>query len=357
MRNIPMPYLVQPIRSLIRSVPELGFRGVNDVSPVRTGSGSRAARALGLTMMLALASTAAIAAPARQSPVPAAGAQAAQAGTAVVGTGFVGEMTTYTTVYEDTLLEIARRHHLGYVEMAAANPDLDPWVPGAGKQVVIPGLNILPAAPHEGIVINVGEMRLYYYASPNAAPETYPIGIGREGKETPKGSTTIVRKMENPTWYPTAGTRKDKPYLQAAVGPGPDNPLGDRAMYLGWPAYLIHGTNNWMGIGRQASRGCIRMYPEDIQQLFPRMPVGTKVTVVNQPVKLAWANDQLFIEIHPDQNQADEVEATSRFTFAVPEGFSKTILAAAGSAANRVDWEAVRQAAKDRKGYPVRITM
>lgn len=272
----------------------------------------------------------------------------------IMGSGFVGQMQTYTTVYEDSLPEIARRFNLGYVEIIAANPGLDPWVPGAGKQVVIPTWHILPGAPHEGIVINVGEMRMYWYH--DGQVETHPIGIGREGKETPRGSTTVVRKKEKPTWYPTEGTRKDKPYLSAAVGPGPDNPLGEYAMYLGWPAYLIHGTNNWMGIGRQASRGCIRMYPEDIASVFPRVPVGTKVSAVNQSIKAAWLNDQLWLEIHPDTKQADEVEADGRFTYALPDGFLKNILAAAGSASNRIDWEVVRQAAKDRKGYPVQIT-
>ncbi|GIL41550.1 L,D-transpeptidase family protein [Roseiterribacter gracilis] len=289
-----------------------------------------------------------MAAPTEKVAAPAAAANP------ILGSGFVGQMQTYTTAYEDSLPEIARKFNMGYVEIIAANPGLDPWVPGAGKQVVIPTWHILPGAAHEGIVVNVGEMRMYWYH--DGSVETHPIGIGREGKETPRGSTTVVRKQEKPTWYPTEGTRKDKPYLSAAVGPGPDNPLGEYAMYLGWRSYLIHGTNNWMGIGRQASRGCIRMYPEDIASVFPRVPVGTKVTAVNQSIKAAWLNDQLWLEIHPDSKQADEVEADGRFTYALPDGFLKNILAAAGSASNRIDWEAVRQAAKDRKGYPVQIT-
>jgi L,D-transpeptidase ErfK/SrfK len=306
----------------------------------------------GSVLAAGLAAVPAFAAPTQKGEAAPAAQSAAQ--NPIMGSGFVGKMQTYTTAYEDSLPEIARKFNMGYVEIIAANPGLDPWVPGAGKQVVIPTWHILPGAPHEGIVINVGEMRMYWYH--DGSVETHPIGIGREGKETPRGSTTVVRKQEKPTWYPTEGTRKDKPYLSAAVGPGPDNPLGEYAMYLGWRAYLIHGTNNWMGIGRQASRGCIRMYPEDIASVFPRVPVGTKVTAVNQSIKAAWLNDQLWLEIHPDSKQADEVEADGRFTYALPDGFLKNILAAAGSASNRVDWEAVRQAAKDRKGYPVQIT-
>ena len=187
--------------------------------------------------------------------------------------------------HEDTLLDFAVGHNLGFIEVAMANPGVDPWLPGEGTPIVLPTL-LPPDAPPRGIVLNLPEQRLYHYEGGRLL-RSYPIGIGRDGHATPIGATTIVRKQENPTWYPTASARNDDPTLPAAVPPGPDNPLGARAMYLGWRNYLIHGTNKEYGIGRRASRGCIRMYPEDIEWLFPRVAIGTQVTVVNQPVTVS----------------------------------------------------------------------
>ncbi len=267
----------------------------------------------------------------------------------------VGQLATYRTRYEDTFAELALRFDLGYVELVAANPAVDPWVPGEGTEIVLPTAHILPDAPREGIVINLPEMRLYFFGE-NGGVQSFPIGVGREGLGTPSGTTEIKRKTENPTWYPTPATRADNPELPAAVPPGPDNPLGTRALYLGWPAYLIHGTNRPQGIGRRVSRGCIRMYPEHVERLYPQVPVGTKVTVVNQPIKLAWSRDDLYLEAHPTPEQADQIEITGSFDYELPDGLVERVGAAAGPAANRVDWSAVRQAALERRGYPVRIT-
>jgi L,D-transpeptidase ErfK/SrfK len=269
---------------------------------------------------------------------------------------YVGEIQTHRTEYEDSLLDIARRYDVGYVAMIAANPVLDPWVPGAGKEILIPTMHLLPQATHEGIVINIAEMRLYYFPEKDGVPETYPLGIGEEGSETPSGSTRVLRKQANPTWYRTKNEIKAKPWAPKIVPPGPDNPLGAYALYLGWSAYLIHGTDDWRGVGRRDSRGCIRMYPEDIEKLFHEVPVGTKVTVVNQPIKFAWINDQLYMEVHPTARQADQLEMDNISDFEDPTGLSKTILAAAKDASNRLDWAAIRQAAKDRNGIPVAIT-
>jgi L,D-transpeptidase ErfK/SrfK len=217
-------------------------------------------------------------------------------------------------------------------------------------------MHLLPEAPHEGVVVNIGELRLYYYPTKDGVPETHPLGIGGEGNETPLGSTSVVRKMAGPTWYRTKAEIADKPWKPKIVPPGPDNPLGTHALYLGWPAYLIHGTDDWHGIGRRDSRGCIRMYPEDIVEMFGKIPVGTKVTVVNQPVKFAWIDGQLFMQAHPDAHQTDQLEDDKHRDYEVPEGFMKAVLAHAGKDAARVDWAVVRQAMWERKDIPVAIT-
>ncbi|GIL38546.1 L,D-transpeptidase family protein [Roseiterribacter gracilis] len=268
----------------------------------------------------------------------------------------VGQVQVIRTQYEDSLVDLARKYNIGYVEMLAANPGVDPWVPGAGRDVTIPGMHLLPDAPHEGVVVNIGELRLYYYATKDGVPETHPLGIGGEGNETPLGSTSVVRKMAGPTWYRTKAEIADKPWKPKIVPPGPDNPLGTHALYLGWPAYLIHGTDDWHGIGRRDSRGCIRMYPEDIVDMFGKIPVGTKVTVVNQPVKFAWIDGQLFMQAHPDAHQTDQLEDDKHRDYEVPDGFMKMVLAKAGKDAARIDWTVVRQAMWERKDVPVAIT-
>lgn len=199
---------------------------------------------------------------------------AACAATIVIAAGFataksagaddiVGDMRIYTAKHEDTLLDIARDHQLGLIELMAANPGVDPWLPGEGTRIILPTAHVLPDVPRKGIVINLAELRLYYFGKGNEPVVTLPIGVGREGFTTPVGTTSVIKKVKGPTWYPTASTRADDPQLPSAVPAGPDNPLGAYALYLGWPAYLIHGTaegaKEW-GIGRRVSRGCIRMY-------------------------------------------------------------------------------------------------
>jgi L,D-transpeptidase ErfK/SrfK len=270
--------------------------------------------------------------------------------------GSLREIRSYRAVHEDTLLDVARRFKLGYVEIVAANPNTDPWIPGEGTDVVLPTVHLLPRAESEGIVINLADMRLYYFGAGGEVPRSYPIGIGRDGLTTPLGSTAIVRKRKDPSWHPTARMREEDPELPEIVPPGPDNPLGNRAMYLGWPAYLIHGTNKPWGIGRRSSSGCIRMYPEDAEELFELVEVGTKVTVVDQPIKLEWIDDALFMEAHPTQHQSDELELDGRFTPELPSEVVDRVLAVAGDRASRLDWSRIRRATIERRGYPIRIT-
>ncbi len=269
---------------------------------------------------------------------------------------YIGETQTYIARQEDTMVHIARDNVLGFIEMRAANPEVDPWLPGAGTKLILPKRHILPNAPHEGIVINLPEMRLYAFINGDEAPLTFPIGVGREGLDTPLGETKVVRKQEGPIWRPTPRMREENPKLPEVVGPGPENPLGDYALYLGWPQYAIHGTNRPFGIGRRVSSGCIRMYPESIEQLFQVVPVGTKVRVVNQPIKLAWIGDELFLEAHPDLEQAFQMEETGEvYEHKLTNDDLKTILKAAGDYKDSVDWTLVRQEIKARRGYPVVI--
>lgn len=267
---------------------------------------------------------------------------------------YVGEIKTYKARSEDTLLTIGEKYGLGYVELRSANPQMDQWRPGAGTFVILPTMHLLPDAPRRGIVVNLSEMRLYHYSKDGV--RSFPIGVGREGFSTPVGSTSVTRKMAGPVWRPTDRMRREDPTLPAQKGPGPDNPLGTHALYLGWPQYLLHGTNKPWGIGRRVSSGCVRMYNQDAQSLFESVPVGTPVTVIRQGIKFGWIGDMLYVEAHPDEILADQVErAGSAQDYKVPSDIFANLSRAAGSARDRVDWKAVREALRDRRGYPVPI--
>ncbi len=269
---------------------------------------------------------------------------------------YIGDMETYTAVYEDTLIHLAREHGLGFVEVRAANPTLDPWIPGAGAEVILPKRHLLPDASREGLVINLPEMRVYGFLNGDDMPVTYPLGIGREGLNTPLGKTTIVRKKENPTWRPTQRMRDEDPSLPAVVPPGPDNPLGTHALYFGWPTYAMHGTTRPYGIGRRVSSGCIRMYPENIIELFEQVPIGTKVNVINQPIKVAWIGNELYLEAHPEMDQTMDMEEKGKASGKKLR--DKDIILInnkAGMYRELLNWPRIRKAAAERRGYPVRI--
>lgn len=267
----------------------------------------------------------------------------------------IGKIRRHIAKEEDTLLDIARDNGLGYVETVAANPGVDPWVPGAGTAITLPTAHVLPSGPREGVLLNLIDQRLYYFPSGGGAVESFPIGTGQEGWDTPTGSTKIVRKKRDPTWYVPQSIRKEDPDLPKIVPPGPENPLGQFALYLGWPAYLIHGTNNPWGVGRRVSHGCIRLYPEDIAEKFPQIPVGTPVTVVRQEMKTGWLNDQLMLEVHPNPTQADNLEARGTFAKAKVPELAYRVVSAAGDCVDRIDWRKVRKAARERRGLPVPV--
>ncbi|HWX36892.1 MAG TPA: L,D-transpeptidase family protein [Steroidobacteraceae bacterium] len=222
------------------------------------------------------------------------------------GSDIVGHIQKTVIGKDDTLPDVARRFDVGYEEMLLANPGVDPWLPGAGREVVVPTEFVLPAAPHEGLVVNVAAMRVYYFP-PHKKGEpqvvyTHPIGIGKVGWKTPEGTTKIVSRQKDPIWVVPKSVRdehaKDGDMLPAQVPPGPDNPLGAYEFRLEWPSYLLHGTNKPYGVGMRSSHGCMRMYPEDIAVFFDLLPIGTKVTVVNQPYVFGWRDGTLYLQAY-----------------------------------------------------------
>jgi L,D-transpeptidase ErfK/SrfK len=223
------------------------------------------------------------------------------------GYDVIGAVSTITARSEDTLVDIARRHGLGYQDIVRANPNVNVWVPGEGTEVVLPTRYVLPQGPRRGVILNLAEYRLYYFpeakSGETAYVMTYPISIGRMDWETPLGKTSVVSKVRNPSWYVPksvlAEHKADGNPLPRIVPPGPNNPLGEYAMRLGLPGYLIHGTNRPAGVGMRVTHGCIRMFPEDIEYLFGKVDVSTNVRIVNEPIKMGWDGDQLVMEVHP----------------------------------------------------------
>lgn len=268
----------------------------------------------------------------------------------------VGEIRTTEARHEDTLLDIARRFDIGQEEILLANPDLDRWIPGEKKSVTLPTRYVLPDAERSGIVLNIAEMRLYYYP-PNEPDrstdvQTYPVSIGRMDWSTPQGKTQISAKTTSPSWRPPKSIRDEAAargeYLPEIIPPGPDNPLGDLALRLAIPGYLIHSTNKPYGVGMRVTHGCIRMYPEDIARLFPQIPVGTSVEIVNQPIKLGWLLDTLFIEIHPPlEEYANETEARNTAMDKVNAMWDRRPF--------KLDTPALKKALQEHSGMPVAI--
>ncbi len=224
----------------------------------------------------------------------------------VAGNNLVGKIQYIEARAQDTLLDIARKYDLGFNEITAANPGIDPWLPEQGARIVLPTRFIFPQGPRKGIVVNLAEMRLYYFPEQKKGGEkkviTHPIGIGRQGWATPVGDYHIVMKIEKPNWTMPLSVYKESlangNKVRRLVPPGPDNPLGEYAMQLNADSLLIHGTNKPFSIGMRVSRGCLRLYPEDISSLVTKVPKGTPVHIVEQPYKFGYENNVLFMEAH-----------------------------------------------------------
>lgn len=267
-------------------------------------------------------------------------------------TTVIGDVTTYTVKKNDSLIEIARNFDLGYNEITAANPGVDPFIPGADKQIAIPSAWILPEIQPEirmegGIYINLSEMRLYYFFRQDGMQRvlTFPIGIGREGYDTPLGNYTIIEKTENPAWFVPESIRLENPQLPKVVPAGPDNPLGTHALRLSLGTVLIHGTNKPWGVGRRVSHGCIRLYPEDIPLLFKAVKKGTPVKIIRQPVKIGIRDSRIYIEVSRDAYK----DNMSYMDEALKILRKKQLL-------EKVNKDKLRRTIREKKGIPAEIS-
>jgi len=259
----------------------------------------------------------------------------------------IGSIKKHTTNNEESLIEVARKYDLGFNEIADVNPDVDAFVPGDGVKVIVPTRWILPNVPfHRGIVINLSEMRLYYFFKKHKSflVKTFPIGIGSEGNNTPQGDFTVIEKIVKPSWHVPESILKEDPTLPKVVPPGPKNPLGSHALRLSLPTILIHGTYRPFGIGRRVSHGCIRLYPEDIPKLFKLVPTGAQVKIIRQPIKIGVKHEDVYMEVHRD----DEVDF-DYFDEAVRLLQKKNLL-------KNISTEKFYWALKEKKGIPVNIS-
>jgi len=268
----------------------------------------------------------------------------------------IGVQHSHIVGTQDTLYSLARDSGLGITELVAANPGVDPWLPPVGEAIILPTAHLLPDGPRHGLVVNLADQRLYLFDPAADQVASFPIGIGHQATQTPRGETTVVGKRIKPTWFPPASIRRERPDLPAAVPPGPSNPLGAYALDLGWDNYVVHGTNRPDGIGLRLSHGCIRLRPEDIAQVFAQVPIGMSVRIIDQPIKVGRHDGELYVEVHPTQVQADQLIETGGFTFAGYDDLIVRVAAAAGDDAGLVDWRLVRTIADERRGIPVRVT-
>ena len=270
------------------------------------------------------------------------------------GSRLVGSTQVITVPDHNTLpLEaFAAQHGQGLSNMLEANPGVDPFLPQSGTRLVVPQQLILPDTVRKGIVVNVAEMRLYYYPPGSNTVEVFPIGIGQAGRETPRNWVTAVeRKQEGPTWSPTPNTRreyaKEGKTLPAFVPAGPDNPMGLYALYIG-RLYAIHGTNSNFGIGLRVSQGCIRLRNNDIKYLFDNVSPGTRVQLIDQPVKVTTEPDgSRWVEVHePLSRNRAEFESTNKVPLPItPALRAQLINEGAGAELER------------RSGMPVKLAL
>jgi L,D-transpeptidase ErfK/SrfK len=274
------------------------------------------------------------------------------------GLDVVGAPGVVESSYEDTLLDIGRRYGLGYEEIRRANPTVDIWLPGGGTTIDLPTQYVIPRASRVGLVINIAEYRMYFFSQDDdlIRVATFPISIGRMDWATPLGRSAIVKKVVKPSWYPPVSIREEWAaegrVLESRVPPGPDNPLGDYAMRLSIPGYLIHGTNRPSGVGMRVTHGCIRMFPEDIERLFPAVPVNTPVQIVNQPYKLGWSGDDLYLEVHTPLAQKEEAGNSDESALT---SITRLYIQATRNRSAVVDWELVEKVFQDQRGIPTVI--
>jgi L,D-transpeptidase ErfK/SrfK len=276
------------------------------------------------------------------------------------GDDVVGAVEHVRADAQDTFVDIAQRYGAGFDEMKLANPKVDPWLPKAGTTVAVPTRFVLPAAPRNGVVLNIAELRLYYFPAAAAGEPrrvfTYPVSVGRLDWRTPLGTTRVVRKVTGPVWTPPESIRREHAalgeILPAQVPPGPDNPLGPYALYLGISGYLLHGTDarKQNGIGIIATHGCVRLYNEDVETLHRQVPVGTQVNIVDQSYKAGWKDGTLYLEVHPPFGAEGEADLTH-----LSEAVQVVSTAAGARPDYPVDWKKVEAEVLAPTGMPVAI--
>jgi L,D-transpeptidase ErfK/SrfK len=268
------------------------------------------------------------------------------------GDDVIGRLAVISLEKGDTLPDIARHFSLGINAISAANPGVDVWVPEAGERILLPLSFILPDVHRKGIVINLAIMRLFQFKgdSKSLVVSTYPVGIGTEERPTPIGQMHVERKVIRPTWHVPASIaedhRKKGDPLPAEVPPGPKNPLGEYALYLSEPSYLIHGTNKPASIGLRATNGCIRLYPEDVKKLYDNSPVETPVCIVNQPYLLGQCNGVVYMEVHAPSEDLDAVEFDKIY---------KKLRNIEKESGRTLDWGKVKKVLAEARGIPVPI--
>jgi L,D-transpeptidase ErfK/SrfK len=258
----------------------------------------------------------------------------------------------------ESFATVARRYDVGYYELVEANPYVNPDHPKSGTVLIIPTEYILPPVPRVGIVINLANMRLYYFPKGKNYFYTYPVGIGKMDWETPLGALRIIQKIKNPVWVIPRSIleyrrSQGEKITQTTMLPGPDNPLGDYAIRLSIPTYLIHGTNNPDSVGRRSSAGCIHLYPEDIAILFKEAPANTTVLIINQPILLGWNHEKLYMEAHvPLAEQRKEFSNNSSIIVDLLHNFLgvefKNI---------HIQWSDVYSTMRDHTGIPQSIAV
>jgi len=274
------------------------------------------------------------------------------------GEDVVGQVQVIKAKYEDTFADIGQANDIGYLEMVAANPGVDPWLPGGGTEVLLPTRYILPPGPREGIVINLAEYRMYYFPKDQNVVHTFPLGIGREGWGSPIAETRITGKIKDPAWYPPKSIREehaaDGDPLPTVVPAGPDNPLGPFKFTLGLSGYLIHGSNKKFGIGMRVSHGCFRMLNHNVLQLASMVPVGTTVRIINEPYKFGISGDKVYLEAHAplEDDESAKSSVVDKHAALVDELLKRNDLLGQ----RRLDWEVVREVVAAEDGLPVEIS-
>jgi L,D-transpeptidase ErfK/SrfK len=268
------------------------------------------------------------------------------------GDDVIGRLAVIRLEKGDTLPDIARHFSLGINAISAANPGVDVWVPEAGERIMLPLSFILPDAPRKGIVINLAAMRLFQFKgdSKSLAVSTYPVGVATIERPSPMGQMYLARKATRPTWHVPASIaedhRKKGDPLPAKVLPGPQNPLGEYALYLSKSTYLIHGTNKPASIGLRATNGCIRLYPEDVKKLYENTPVKTPVCIVNQPYLLGQSNGVVYMEVHAPPEDLDAVEFDNIY---------RKLRNIEKESGRTLDWSKVKKVLAEARGIPVPI--